>query len=86
MLPDEPETISSGSARSRHIGSFDDEELKAAFTERTRAIINTPNNPTGKVFDGRELSYIATVASGRTCGRSLNAQRHEKLLAARSPV
>ena len=31
--------------------TFDPEELAAAFTDRTRAIIvNTPNNPTGKVF------------------------------------
>jgi aminotransferase len=42
--------------------SFDYEELKTAFTPRTRAIIiNTPNNPTGKVFDRQELSYIAEL-------------------------
>ena len=42
--------------------SFDHDELKAAFSERTRAIImNTPNNPTGKVFNREELSYIAEL-------------------------
>jgi aminotransferase len=34
-------------------------ELRAAFNERTRAIIlNTPNNPTGKVFTRAELESI----------------------------
>jgi aminotransferase len=42
--------------------TFDDEELKAAFNTRTKAIvINTPNNPTGKVFDRRELQTIADL-------------------------
>jgi aspartate/methionine/tyrosine aminotransferase len=40
--------------------SIDEAELRAAFNERTRAIvINTPNNPTGKVFDRQELELIA---------------------------
>ena len=39
---------------------FDKRELRAAFTPRTKAIIlNTPNNPTGKVFTRQELEYIA---------------------------
>jgi aminotransferase len=42
--------------------SFDREELRRAFTPRTKAIIlNTPNNPTGKVFSRDELSYIASL-------------------------
>ncbi len=42
--------------------SFDPAELAAAFTPRTRAIIvNTPNNPTGKVFDRAELEAIAAL-------------------------
>jgi aspartate/methionine/tyrosine aminotransferase len=42
--------------------SFDYDELKAAFSPRTRPIIiNTPNNPGGKVFDRQELSYIAEL-------------------------
>lgn len=40
--------------------TFDPAELRAAFTPRTKAIIvNTPNNPTGKVFTREELQVIA---------------------------
>jgi aminotransferase len=40
--------------------SFDPDELRKAFTSRTKAIIvNTPNNPTGKVFSREELTLIA---------------------------
>jgi aminotransferase len=40
--------------------TFDPHELAAAFSNRTRAIIiNTPNNPTGKVFTREELTEIA---------------------------
>jgi aminotransferase len=40
--------------------SFDPQELASAFSERTRALIlNTPNNPTGKVFTQDELECIA---------------------------
>lgn len=39
---------------------FDPEELEKACNDRTRAIIiNTPNNPTGKVFTREELQCIA---------------------------
>ncbi|MGC1829126.1 MAG: aminotransferase class I/II-fold pyridoxal phosphate-dependent enzyme [Candidatus Acidiferrales bacterium] len=39
--------------------TFDPEELAAAFGPRTKAIIlNTPNNPTGKVFERAELEAI----------------------------
>ena len=39
--------------------NFDERELAAAFGPRTKAIIvNTPNNPTGKVFSRRELEFI----------------------------
>ncbi len=41
---------------------LDPDELAAAFNDRTRAIIiNTPNNPTGKVFTREELSQIAAL-------------------------
>ena len=41
---------------------FDPDELAAAFSNRTRAIIiNTPNNPTGKVFTRNELATIASL-------------------------
>ena len=39
--------------------SFDEKELAAAFGPHTKAIIlNTPNNPTGKVFTRAELEFI----------------------------
>jgi len=42
--------------------SYDPAELAAAFSNRTKAIIiNTPNNPTGKVFSRAELEYIASL-------------------------
>jgi aspartate/methionine/tyrosine aminotransferase len=42
--------------------SIDRKELEAAFTRRTKAIIiNTPNNPTGKVFSKAELEMIAEL-------------------------
>jgi L-glutamine---4-(methylsulfanyl)-2-oxobutanoate aminotransferase len=42
--------------------TFDPDELAAAFNDRTKAIIlNTPNNPTGKVFTRDELETIATL-------------------------
>ncbi len=39
--------------------SFDFEELRRTFSSKTKAIVvNTPNNPTGKVFTRRELEFI----------------------------
>lgn len=40
--------------------TFDPDELRRAFSPKTKAIIlNSPNNPTGKVFTREELEYIA---------------------------
>jgi aminotransferase len=42
--------------------TFDEGELAAAFNDRTRGIIlNTPNNPTGKVFTRAELETIGAL-------------------------
>jgi aminotransferase len=42
--------------------SYDPAELERAFSDRTKAIIiNTPNNPTGKVFTRAELVHIAAL-------------------------
>jgi len=42
--------------------SFDPDELASAFNHDTKAIIiNTPNNPTGKVFSREELQTIAEL-------------------------
>lgn len=41
---------------------FDRDELRAAFNEKTKAIIIcNPNNPTGKVFTRDELEFIADL-------------------------
>ena len=42
--------------------SIDPDELRAAFTPRTRGIVvNSPHNPTGKVFSREELGLIAEL-------------------------
>src|SRR5207302_479118 len=42
--------------------TFDPDALAAAFNDRTKAVIlNTPNNPTGKVFTRSELETIAAL-------------------------
>lgn len=41
---------------------FDEKELARAFNKKTKAIIlNTPNNPTGKVFSREEMQFIADL-------------------------
>ena len=62
-----PDAIISGATpryvQLHHPGwTFDETELEAVFNERTKAIIiNTPNNPTGKVFSAEELESIARL-------------------------
>lgn len=42
--------------------TFDEAELRQAFNSQTKAIIiNTPHNPTGKVFTREELTFIAEL-------------------------
>ncbi len=57
-------------AKPRHVSlyrtengwNFDKDELRAAFNEKTKAIIIcNPNNPTGKVFTREELEFIAEL-------------------------
>jgi len=44
--------------------SIPEEAWKAACSKKSRAIIiNTPNNPTGKVFSRKELSFIADLCT-----------------------
>lgn len=46
--------------------SINEEAWKSAFTKKSRAVIlNTPNNPTGKVFTKQELSFIADLCIDR---------------------
>lgn len=41
---------------------FDRDELRRLFNDRTRAIIiNTPHNPTGKIYTQEELAFIANL-------------------------
>jgi N-succinyldiaminopimelate aminotransferase len=43
--------------------AVDEESLRAAFSERTRMVLlNTPHNPTGKVFSRAELELICSLA------------------------
>ena len=48
--------------------SYSPDELAAAFNKKTKAIvINTPNNPTGKVFTRTELEEIADLCLKWDC-------------------
>ncbi|WP_392423814.1 pyridoxal phosphate-dependent aminotransferase [Barrientosiimonas humi] len=43
--------------------AIDEDELRAAFSPRTRVVLlNTPHNPTGKVFTRAELQLVADLA------------------------
>jgi N-succinyldiaminopimelate aminotransferase len=43
---------------------FDPDELRAAFSARTRLVlVNTPHNPTGAVFDREQLTLIGELAA-----------------------
>jgi aspartate/methionine/tyrosine aminotransferase len=56
-----PATESAGSPAAAE-WSYDPAELRAAFSPRTKGIIvNTPHNPTGKVFTRQELLEIGTL-------------------------
>ena len=62
-----PDAVLSG-ARPRYVTlhepdwTFDPDELRAAVTPRTRALVlNSPHNPTGKVFARDELALIADL-------------------------
>jgi aspartate/methionine/tyrosine aminotransferase len=58
----EPASSTSPGAGPRAEWTFDPDELAAAFNNRTKAIIlNTPNNPTGKVFSREELETVAAL-------------------------
>jgi aminotransferase len=48
--------------------TFSPEELRAAFTKRTRAVIlNSPNNPTGAVFSLEQLRFIGELCEEHDC-------------------
>jgi N-succinyldiaminopimelate aminotransferase len=44
--------------------AFDPDELRAAFSARTRMVlVNTPHNPTGTVFTREQLTFIGELAA-----------------------
>jgi N-succinyldiaminopimelate aminotransferase len=44
--------------------AFDPDELRAAFSSRTRLVlVNTPHNPTGAVFTAEQLTFIGELAA-----------------------
>jgi N-succinyldiaminopimelate aminotransferase len=44
--------------------TFDEEDVRAAITPRTKILLlNTPHNPTGKVFTDAELGFLADLAT-----------------------
>lgn len=48
--------------------TFDFEQLEHLFNEKTKAIIlNTPNNPTGKVFNEKEMKLISELCLNYDC-------------------
>ncbi len=48
--------------------TFDPQELRSAFNAKTRAVIvNSPNNPTGRVFSRDELNAIAELCREHDC-------------------
>jgi len=48
--------------------SFDFEQLETLFNKKTKAIIlNSPNNPTGKVFNEKEMKIIADLCLNYDC-------------------
>ena len=67
-----PACAAMAGATARHVTlrfpdfALDEAALRAAITDRTRVVVlNTPHNPSGKVFDAGELDAIARVAIER---------------------
>ncbi len=60
--PSSDTTVAMEAPAAQQAFGFDEAELRAAFGPKTRAIlVNTPHNPTGKVFTQGELSFIAEL-------------------------
>ena len=62
-VPLRPPAVAAGEVGSG-AWTFDEAELRAAVTPRTRMLLlNTPHNPTGKVFTAAELALVAEIAT-----------------------
>ncbi|XP_054854098.1 kynurenine--oxoglutarate transaminase 1 isoform X1 [Eublepharis macularius] len=60
FIPLRPKSAEGRTLTSSGDWQLDPEELEAKFTKRTKAIVlNSPNNPLGKVFSRKELELIA---------------------------
>jgi len=60
LKPTDPENETSSSWK------LDSGELRSLFSEKTKAIIlNTPNNPLGKVFTREELTVSLIMLRGK---------------------
>jgi N-succinyldiaminopimelate aminotransferase len=59
-----PQSPTGGSPQCPPTFAFDPDELRAAFSSRTRMVlVNTPHNPTGAVFTREELTTIGELAA-----------------------
>ena len=66
---------------SRERWVLDMAELEAAFSPRTRLVIlNTPHNPTGKVFSLKELQDIAAILERHPQVTAVTDEVYEKLI------
>lgn len=58
-----PVPLSKGKGDASCVWTIDETALRAALTERSKVIIvNSPHNPTGRVFTAEELAVVARVA------------------------
>jgi kynurenine---oxoglutarate transaminase / cysteine-S-conjugate beta-lyase / glutamine---phenylpyruvate transaminase len=66
---------------SNEVFTLDMVELQAAITDRTKAIIlNTPHNPTGKIFTRPELDQIAAIVRAHTDITILSDEVYEHII------
>lgn len=62
-----PLRLKSGGTTSKDF-ILDKNELKAAFNDKTKCIVvNTPHNPTGKIFTREEIEFIADLCKEYNC-------------------
>ena len=62
FVPLRPEPLSGTENRANDIFNVNFDEMEAAITPKTKALIlNSPHNPTGKMFSRVELENIAAI-------------------------
>ena len=55
-----PSTTNNGDGKSNN-WTYDEEELERALSDAKMLVLNTPHNPTGKVFSKKELAHIVSL-------------------------